>query len=139
MEGKSKIQEFSNLRISAFDSEGNEYSTVNDLWNRELDPLMIELEKKNSQNQVEGERIGNKENWYKKQVEYWDAQPATIDGVLGGYGKYHCMEAEYSAKVLSDYITHIPSRKRAFEVGGGIGRISKSILKEIFEEIDILD
>ena len=33
----------------------------------------------------------------------------------------------------------LPGRTRAFEVGAGIGRVSKKLLKENFEKIDILD
>jgi hypothetical protein len=33
---------------------------------------------------------------------------------------------------LKENLIYIPNFKRAFDVGAGIGRISKSILKEIF-------
>ena len=77
--------------------------------------------------------------WYDKQKKYWDGQPTTIDGVLGGYGKFHNLEADYSVRVFTQFTSFLPSRKRAFEVGAGIGRITKTLLKEVFEEIDILD
>ena len=37
-------------------------------------------------------KCGNTKNWYKRSVDYWDRQPATNEGVLGGYGSIH--EAE---------------------------------------------
>lgn len=49
------------------------------------------------------------------------------------------MEATYSVNVLQNFIDKLPSTKRAFEVGGGIGRITKACLGKIFEECDILD
>ena len=33
----------------------------------------------------------------------------------------------------------MPSNKRAFEVAGGIGRVTKFLLHDEFEEIDLLD
>ena len=80
-----------------------------------------------------------KQKWYEKQQIYWDGQATTIDGVLGGYGKLHALEADYSVRKFTEFIDLLPSRKRAFEVGAGIGRIAKTLLKEVFEEIDILD
>ena len=61
--------------------------------------------------------------------------------MFGGYfyGKLHALEADYSVRIFTQFVAHLPSRKRAFEVGAGIGRISKTLLKEVFEEIDILD
>ena len=46
-------------------------------------------------------RVGNKENWYKGSVAYWDSQPVTIDGVLGGYGKIHEAESDTSRTATS--------------------------------------
>lgn len=62
-----------------------------------------------------------------------------MEGVLEGYGKYHGMESEYSSKILHEHLNMMPSRGRALEAGAGIGRISKAILKDVFEEIDIQD
>ena len=33
----------------------------------------------------------------------------------------------------------LSGRKRAFDVGAGIGRVTKTILKLVFDETDILD
>ena len=109
------------------------------MWERELNTELVELEKADPEKKVEGERIGSRANWYSKQKTYWDAQPATVDGVLGGYGHLSKMEAIYSLKVFENHVALLPGTKRAFEVGAGIGRISKEILKHAFEEIDILD
>jgi len=40
---------------------------------------------------------------------------------------------------LAKYLDHLPAKKRAFEVAGGIGRVTKILLVDIFEEIDLLD
>ena len=49
------------------------------------------------------------------------------------------MESTYSLKVFEEFTGRLPSRKRAFEVGAGIGRVSKTILSHVFEEIDLLE
>ena len=59
--------------------------------------------------------------------------------MLGGYGKHHVMESEYSIRIFKDFTQHLPGRTRAFDVGAGIGRVTKTILKLAFDDIDILD
>ena len=59
--------------------------------------------------------------------------------MLGGYGKYHPLESDYSVRMFTKYTEMLPTKKRAFEVGAGIGRITKTLLQHVFEEIDILD
>ena len=45
------------------DSNGNSFKSINDFWKNRAD-----------------------KQWYKKQEKYWDDQPTTVEGVLGGYG-----------------------------------------------------
>jgi len=40
-------------------------------------------------------------------------------------------------EVFKEYINELPSRKRALDAGAGIGRVTKHILSEVFEEIDL--
>ena len=49
------------------------------------------------------------------------------------------MESEYSIRVFKEYTEYLPGKTRAFDVGAGIGRVTKTILKLVFDEIDILD
>ena len=81
----------------------------------------------------------NRIKWYDKQKVYWDEQPATIDGVLGGYGQYHEMETAYSVKVITEFVGQFPTTNYAFDLGAGIGRNTKFVLSEIFENVDLLD
>lgn len=57
---------------------------------------------------MKGDRIGSVEKWYKGGKDYWDNKPATIDGVLEGYGNYHEMETKYSQKILNKFINLMP-------------------------------
>lgn len=61
----------------------------------------------------------------------------TIDGVTGGYGDHHQREAEYSAGIYRQFKDQLPGNKRAFELAAGIGRVTKYLLHDEFEEIDI--
>ena len=101
------------------DSLGNEFMSVAEFWKQNED----------------------RKEWYDVGKKYWDGQPTTIDGVCGGpeYGALHVMESAYSVKVFTEFVGHLPSRQRAFDVGAGIGRVTKHILKEVFAEIDLLD
>ena len=45
------------------DTFGNQYSTINDMWSKELGKENVE--------EVKG-RVGNEQAWYSKQVQYWD-------------------------------------------------------------------
>ena len=59
--------------------------------------------------------------------------------MLGGYEKYHVMESDYSEVIFNKYKDYLPGKSRAFEVGAGIGRISKTLLVNHFEKIDLND
>ena len=79
------------------------------------------------------------QKWYKKQVTYWDKQPTTVDGVLGGYGNTSEIELKFFHEFLKKNIKHDKKDSRAFDVGAGIGRITKLLLLDHFKEVDLLD
>jgi len=74
-----------------------------------------------------------------KIIEYWDNQPATIDGVLGGYQEIDEVDVQTSCEMLEMARGHISSFKSALDCGAGIGRITNSVLKGRFENIDLLE
>lgn len=115
------------------DDTEHAYKNINDLWNSVLEPKKPlaedtdeeeekkESDKENIINQFDQlnikdhqqqeekkndkeDKVMNRFKWYDKQREYWDEQPTTIDGVLGGYGKYHEMETAYSVKVITEFV-----------------------------------
>lgn len=59
--------------------------------------------------------------------------------MLGGYGKYHELEMAYSVRIFEQFLKDMPSFGRAFDVGAGIGRVTKVLLNKCFKEIDLLD
>ena len=92
-----------------------------------------EEEKKND----ELPRAGNKQSWYKGSVDYWDSQPATIDGVLGGYEAIHEIESDTSRTMINLFKYMMPNMGLALDCGAGkkegIGRITKAMLKRSAE------
>lgn len=114
-----RFEQFGKQRMFGEDSLGQEYGSINDFW----------------------ESNDDRKEWYDTGKNYWDGQPTTIDGVCGGpdYGKLHSMESAYSVKVFKEFVGLLPSTKRAFDVGAGIGRVTKFVLNDVFEEIDLLD
>jgi protein N-terminal methyltransferase len=83
--------------------------------------------------------IGSKEDWYKGSLEYWNDQPATVDGVLGGYGDVHDQDSVTSAEMLQEFKEQISGWRTAIDLGAGIGRISKTTLLPRFAEVDLVE
>eukprot|EP00347_Sterkiella_histriomuscorum_P023272 403335282 len=127
--GKAKAQK------PGEDTFGNQYGSIDEMWKRELKPDPVELQ--NEELKIEG-RVGDQDSWYKKQVEYWNQQEATVDGVLGGYGKVHPVDADTSCNFLDSFKTKI-GHVRALDCGAGIGRVTKSVLLDRFDFIDLVE
>ena len=87
-------------------------------------------------------------------VEYWATQDATVDGVLGGYGNLSRIDALSSRSFLLTVCQRLsaiskassPSRKlarrqrkRALDVGSGIGRVSSSVLLPLVDSVDLVE
>jgi trans-aconitate methyltransferase len=49
------------------------------------------------------------------------------------------METAHSIKIFQEYTQKLPGRKRAFDIGCGIGRVTKFILSNVFDKVDLLD
>lgn len=136
-------QEYAAKKISIKDELQNEFNSVEEFWRKELDPAYVEMEKTDAEAKemaLKCERVGTKEKWYGLGESYWDQQTTDINGVLGGYGKYHDMESSTSEKIFKPFLDKLPAKGAALEAGGGIGRISKRILNPLgFELIDLQD
>jgi len=83
-------------------------------------------------------------NWYLKQVEYWDRQETSIDGVLGGYGGVHGRDVETSARIVDGCIEKIKQGRgnealKALDCGAGIGRVAKHLLMPRVGQVDLIE
>ena len=90
------------VKAKGEDQEGNKYTSIGQMWDDQLNPEYIKMVQEMSAEEKNKQRVGNKENWYQGSVEYWDKQPATNDGVLGGYGKIHEAESDTSKIMIEE-------------------------------------
>jgi len=57
---------------------------------------------------------------------YWASAPASVDGVLGGYGALHPADAAHSGRLLQRLLREVRvGRRAALDVGAGVGRVSQ--------------
>ncbi|KAJ7285778.1 alpha-N-methyltransferase NTM1 [Mycena rebaudengoi] len=88
-------------------------------------------------------------------LEYWETQPATLDGVLGGFGTGTLPRVDslgsrlFLLNLLPELCT-VPSsirplvspperRTRALDVGAGIGRVTADVLLHLFADVVLLE
>lgn len=79
--------------------------------------------------------------FYKKAASYWANVPATIDGVLGGFGHISDTDLNGSKAFLNQILSFDkpPDTKLALDCGAGIGRIAKNLLIPHFEKVDLVE
>lgn len=79
--------------------------------------------------------------FYKRAASYWANVPATIDGVLGGFGHISDIDLAGSQEFLNQILTldKSPNTKLALDCGAGIGRVAKNLLIPHFEKVDLVE
>ncbi|NWT17186.1 NTM1A methyltransferase, partial [Erpornis zantholeuca] len=88
------------------------------------------------------EVVENEFEFYSKAEKYWKDVPATVDGMLGGYGHISSIDINSSKKFLQRFLRDGPNRTgttRALDCGAGIGRITKRLLLPLFKTVDMVD
>ena len=128
------------VKAAGEDTEGNRFSSIQQMWDDQINPEYISMIKgMGSEEEKEKPRVGNKENWYAGSVEYWNNQPATVDSVLGGYGKIHETDSDTSRCMIEEARPYISGFDQALDCGAGIGRIAKTTLLPVFKAVDLLE
>lgn len=84
-----------------------------------------------------------KESFYNDAKEYWKGISPTVDGMLGGFGRISGEDINGSLGFLKPFLTgdwdeRIQSR-RALDCGSGIGRITKHLLLQLFQSVDMVE
>lgn len=81
---------------------------------------------------------------YEDAIEYWTNVPATVDGVLGGYGDQTPLPAmdvhgsmHFMRKLKSRMITD--GAKYSCDIGAGIGRVTKNFLSKVSDRVDLVE
>ncbi|KAF8197451.1 methyltransferase domain-containing protein [Pholiota molesta] len=89
-------------------------------------------------------------------IEYWTTQPASLDGVLGGYGsgslpRIDALGSRLFLLGLYPQLSTVPSafrpldapqnppRTRALDVGAGIGRVTADVLLHLASDVVLLE
>ncbi|KAJ8960969.1 hypothetical protein NQ318_020272 [Aromia moschata] len=79
--------------------------------------------------------------FYSDGANYWAEIPATVDGMLGGFGFISQTDIKGSKMLLKQLFNSKtpPGRKYALDCGAGIGRISKFLLTDLFDKVDLVE
>ena len=79
--------------------------------------------------------------FYTRGKSYWANIPATIDGVLGGYGHISDIDIDGSKSFLNDILhsENPPATNIALDCGAGIGRVTKNVLIPRFDLVDLVE
>lgn len=79
--------------------------------------------------------------FYEDAVQYWSQVPATVDGMLGGYGFISKVDIQGSNMFLKQLfkLEIPPGNGRALDCGAGIGRITKNLLLNHFQKVDLVE
>lgn len=83
---------------------------------------------------------------YDDAIEYWSSTPATVDGVLGGYGDGTSVpkadvvgSSTFLRKLKPRMIPEDGEIKYAVDIGAGIGRITRDMLHKFSDKIDLVE
>ena len=93
------------------------------------------------------------DEWYEKGVKYWASAPATVDGVLGGYGRVAGTDALGSLAFAGRALKHLLAggssrgggaeagrgRLAAADCGAGMGRVTRDVLSKLFDEVTLVE
>ncbi|KAG8228398.1 hypothetical protein J437_LFUL003870 [Ladona fulva] len=94
---------------------------------------------KESDELVNGEESDG--SFYSNAANYWSKVPPTVDGMLGGFGVISHTDISGSEKFLKLIYKwpNPPGNRTAVDCGAGIGRITKCLLQNHFENIDLVE
>jgi protein N-terminal methyltransferase len=80
------------------------------------------------------------DQWYPTGASYWQKTSADENGMLGGLLELKAPDESESLALLRDLqATQGLGNKRACDVGGGIGRVSRNVLTKVFEKVDLVE
>jgi protein N-terminal methyltransferase len=117
---------FATAQVRGSDADGTKYKTAEELWNQEKSK-------------------GLQENWYGTAISYWNTVPATVEGVLGGFGQVSPVDLSESSSFLdalaSEGFRTDPGdpESRAVDCGAGVGRITGGLLMQRFAVVDVVE
>jgi protein N-terminal methyltransferase len=87
-------------------------------------------------------RLPSDPSWYSVASSYWQSQPATVDGVLGGFSRLSETDISASRTFLTNLYKAYPmlDKRAVLDCGAGIGRVSQKLLLNFgFKDVDLLE
>jgi len=81
-------------------------------------------------------------SFYTDGAKYWEGIEPTVQGMLGGFEEISEIDVGASKRFLSEFLEkkqRPTGRSRALDCGAGIGRVSKLLLTDLFDEVDMLE
>lgn len=80
-------------------------------------------------------------NFYNAGKEYWEKVSPTVDGMLGGFAFISAADIKGSKQFLKQLFHSKcpPGKAYALDCGAGIGRVSKFLLTDVFEKVDMVE
>ncbi|CAG9771760.1 unnamed protein product [Ceutorhynchus assimilis] len=81
------------------------------------------------------------ESFYQDAAKYWSDIPATVNGMLGGFGSISSTDIQGSKQLLKQLFKSKfpPGREYALDCGAGIGRVTKFLLTDLFDKVDMVE
>jgi len=106
-------------KLKGSDDQGKEFESIEEIWTKECN--------------------ADKNLWYQKGSESWDSKDLTLESVLG-FQELQQPDVEDSRLFLSEVFERFQiSKKRALDVAAGFGRVTKHVLLDYFDKIDLMD
>lgn len=93
------------------------------------------------QPQLTADEFFKSPDFYSNAQKYWSNIEPTIDGMLGGLSMIDATDVKGSTQFLNELFKAKPSPKsqRALDCGAGIGRITKNVLVNYFDCVDLVE
>lgn len=90
---------------------------------------------------VKNDAIVVEEKYYEDAKKYWSHISCTVDGMLGGFGGLTFPDIRASITFLQFLfkIKPSPGRQQALDCGAGIGRVTKNLLIQFYDKVDIAE
>eukprot|EP01137_Pigoraptor_chileana_P008738 Opistho-2@55998 len=129
--------------IAGTDTEGHEYTSVEDMWKKELEDVSEADRSVSAEGDgVTGVTSYKNARWYTAAAGYWESVPATVQGMLGGFAHISPTDVQGSRSFIARFISG-PSAtvktRHALDCGAGIGRVTKEFLLPLFDKVDLVE